>query len=96
MYQAYVSFLRRCEEYFLCQYLPPEGISSVGEHLGLEMSMFLQRVTNPAERHLRELIFRCLLKRETCIAGCDTMSDIDLLQLGSYTELQVIITLCCA
>ncbi|KAJ1525872.1 hypothetical protein ONE63_009064 [Megalurothrips usitatus] len=88
MYQAYVCFLRRCEEYFLCQYLPPEGINSVGEHLGLEMALFLERVSDPAQRHLRSLIFRCLLKRETCIAGCHSMSDIDLMQLGSYTELQ--------
>ncbi|KAE8741464.1 hypothetical protein FOCC_FOCC013008 [Frankliniella occidentalis] len=88
MYQAYVCFLRRCEEYFLCQYLPPEGINSVGEHLGLEMTLFLERVSDPVQRHLRSLIFRCLMKRETCIAGCHSMSDIDLLQLGSYTELQ--------
>ncbi|KAK3919508.1 Peroxisomal N(1)-acetyl-spermine/spermidine oxidase [Frankliniella fusca] len=88
MYQAYVCFLRRCEEYFLCQYLPPEGINSVGEHLGLEMTLFLEKVSDPAQRHLRSLIFRCLLKRETCIAGCHSMSDIDLMQLGSYTELQ--------
>ncbi|XP_034233868.1 spermine oxidase [Thrips palmi] len=88
MYQAYICFLRRCEEYFLCQYLPPEGINSVGEHLDLEMALFLERVSDPAQRHLRSLIFRCLLKRETCIAGCHSMSDIDLMQLGSYTELQ--------
>lgn len=31
-------------------------------------------------------LFRCC--RETCISGCDSMSDIDLLELGSYTELQ--------
>ncbi|XP_058448730.1 spermine oxidase-like [Malaya genurostris] len=30
----------------------------------------------------------CLLKRETCITGCDNMDEIDLLELGSYTELQ--------
>lgn len=39
-------------------------------------------------RHLRELLFDCLLKRETCISGCDDMNEIDLLELGSYTELQ--------
>lgn len=61
----------------------------MGEHLGLEMALFLDRVSDPAQRHLRSLIFRCLFKRETCIAGCHSMSDIDLMQLGSYTELQV-------
>lgn len=50
--------------------------------------MYLDRVTDAEERRLRALIFDCLLKRETCISGCDSMSEIDLLELGSYTELQ--------
>lgn len=88
IYEAYMCFLRRCEEYFLCQYLPPEGIESVGEHIELEIELYLQKLNDPEERHVRRLIFDCLLKRETCISGCDSMSDIDLLELGSYTELQ--------
>lgn len=88
IYIAYLCFLKRCEEYFISQYLPPDGIDSVGDHIKLEINLYLDKVTEPAERHLRQLIFDCLLKRETCIAGCDTMSEIDLLEIGSYTELQ--------
>lgn len=88
IYEAYLCFLRRCEEYFLSQYLPPEGIDSVGEHIKLEVSLYLDRIQDPRERHLRELLFECLLKRETCISGCDDMNEIDLLELGTYTELQ--------
>lgn len=81
-------FLHRCEEYFLCQYLPPEGINSVGEHIVLEAAMYLDRIADSEDRRIRSLIFDCLLKRETCISGCNTMNEIDLLELGSYTELQ--------
>lgn len=88
IYQAYLCFLRRCEEYFYSQYLPPEGIESVGDHIKLEISLYLDKVQNPRERQLKELLFECLLKRETCIAGCDDMGEIDLLELGTYTELQ--------
>ncbi|GFG38328.1 hypothetical protein Cfor_01739 [Coptotermes formosanus] len=87
-YEAYVCFLRRCEEYFLCHYLPPTGISSVGEHIGLETALYLDRSCNDEDRHLRQLIFDCLLKRETCITGCHSMDEIDLIELGSYAELQ--------
>lgn len=88
IYEAYICFLRRCEEYFLCQYIPPPDIYSVGEHIQLETELFLENVIDPHEKHLKQLIFQCLLKRETCISGCHTMDDIDLLELGSYTELQ--------
>lgn len=88
IYEAYLCFLNRCEEYFVSQYSPPEGIESVGEHIKLEISLYLEKIQDPQERHLRELLFDCLLKRETCISGCDDMSEIDLLELGSYTELQ--------
>lgn len=88
IYEAYVCFLRRCEEYFLCQYIPPPDIGSVGEHIQLETEIYLDAVTDSKERHIRQLIFDCLLKRETCIAGCHDMNEIDLLELGSYTELQ--------
>ncbi|KAL0269502.1 UNVERIFIED_CONTAM: hypothetical protein PYX00_007210 [Menopon gallinae] len=88
IYEAYTCFLRRCEEYFLCQYLPPEGITNVGDHICLEASLYLDKIKDEQERHMKKLIFNCLLKRETCITGCDNMTDIDLLELGSYTELQ--------
>lgn len=88
IYEAYICFLRRCEEYFLCQYIPPPDINSVGEHIDLETEMYLEGVSDPKEKRLKQMIFQCLLKRETCISGCDTMNDIDLLELGSYTELQ--------
>ncbi|XP_044737394.1 spermine oxidase isoform X1 [Chrysoperla carnea] len=88
IYEAYICFLRRCEEYFLCQYLPPEGIHSVGDHIALEVELYLNKIDNSNDRHIRRLIFECLLKRETCITGCDSMTEIDLLELGSYTELQ--------
>ncbi|XP_022919456.2 spermine oxidase [Onthophagus taurus] len=88
IYEAYLVFLRRCEEYFLSQYLPPDGIDSVGEHIKLEISLYLDKYKDPQDRYLRQLLFDCLLKRETCISGCDSMNEIDLLELGSYTELQ--------
>lgn len=87
-HEAYVCFLRRCEEYFLCQYLPPPDIHSVGEHINLEATIYLERLPTSEEKRLRRLIFDCLLKRETCISGCNNMDEIDLLELGSYTELQ--------
>uniref|UniRef100_A0A2M4ATP0 Putative flavin-containing amine oxidase n=1 Tax=Anopheles triannulatus TaxID=58253 RepID=A0A2M4ATP0_9DIPT len=88
IYEAYVCFLRRCEEYFLCQYLPPPDIHSVGEHIRLEVDLYLNGVECEKEKRVRQLIFECLLKRETCITGCHSMDEIDLLELGSYTELQ--------
>ncbi|XP_055544175.1 peroxisomal N(1)-acetyl-spermine/spermidine oxidase isoform X3 [Wyeomyia smithii] len=88
IYEAYVCFLRRCEEYFLCQYLPPPDVHSVGEHINLEAALYLNNIDDQKEKHLRKLIFECLLKRETCITGCHSMDEIDLLELGSYTELQ--------
>lgn len=88
IYEAYLCFLRRCEEYFISQYLPPEGIDSVGDHIKLEINLYLDKIKDSSERRLRQLIFDCLLKRETCISGCDSMSEIDLLEIGSYTELQ--------
>lgn len=88
IHEAYVCFLRRCEEYFLCQYLPPPDINSVGEHINLEATIYLERLPSSEEKKLRRLIFDCLLKRETCISGCNNMDEIDLLELGSYTELQ--------
>lgn len=88
IYEAYCCFLRRCEEYFVSDYLPPVGIISVGEHINLEIELYLQNVTDAKEKKLKQQIFECLLKRETCITGCHSMNEIDLLELGSYTELQ--------
>ncbi|XP_036335834.1 peroxisomal N(1)-acetyl-spermine/spermidine oxidase isoform X1 [Rhagoletis pomonella] len=88
IYEAYVCFLRRCDEYFMCQYSPPPDINSVGEHINYEIEIFLSSVKDPKEKRLKQLIFNCLLKRETCITGCTSMNEVDLLELGSYTELQ--------
>ncbi|XP_030562249.1 spermine oxidase [Drosophila novamexicana] len=88
IYEAYVCFLRRCDEYFLCQYSPPPDINSVGEHINYEIQIYLSSVQDPKEKRLKQLIFNCLLKRETCITGCHNMNEVDLLELGSYTELQ--------
>ncbi|XP_012287682.1 peroxisomal N(1)-acetyl-spermine/spermidine oxidase [Orussus abietinus] len=87
IYEAYICFLRRCEEYFLSAYSPPEGVKSVGEHVALEADLYLSSLP-PEERRVRQLLFDCLLKRETCITGCDSMEDVDLLEMGSYAELQ--------
>ena len=86
IYEAYYWFFKRCEEYFLCKYQPPENVKSVGEHINLEISIYLQRFP-PQQRQLRRLIFDYLLKRECCITGCDSMNEIDLFGIGSYTEL---------
>ena len=86
IYDAYFWFFKRCEEYFLCKYLPPDGIDSVGEHISLEVSIYLQQFPEP-DRKLRKSIFNYLLNRETCISGCDSMNEIDLMEIGSYTEL---------
>lgn len=72
----------------MCQYEPPEGINSVGEHINLEAALYLDKIPDETQKHVRSLIFQCLLKRESCISGCDNMNDIDLLELGSYVELQ--------
>lgn len=88
IYEAYICFLKRCEEYFLCQYIPPPDINSVGEHINYEMELYLANQSNAQDTKLKKLIFDCLLKRETCISGCNNMNEIDLLELGSYTELQ--------
>lgn len=87
IYEAYVCFLRRCEEYFLSSYSPPEGINSVGAHVSLEADLYLSSLP-PENRRIRQLLFDCLLKRETCITGCDSMEEVDLLEMGSYAELQ--------
>lgn len=87
IYSAYVCFLKRCEEYFVSSYSPPEQINSVGDHIALEIKLYLESLP-PENRKERQLLFNCLLKRETCITGCDSMDEIDLLEMGSYTELQ--------
>lgn len=87
IYEAYICFLRRCEEYFLSPYSPPDGINSVGAHVALEAEIYLSSLPEE-DRRIRQLLFDCLLKRETCITGCDSMEDVDLLEMGSYAELQ--------
>ena len=85
MYEVYGVFLKRCEEYFLCSYLPPEGVDSVGQHLRLERDIYLQQFPE-YQRHQRELIFNYLMARETVITGTP-LDNVDLLELGSYVEL---------
>uniref|UniRef100_A0A2S2QAS1 Spermine oxidase n=1 Tax=Sipha flava TaxID=143950 RepID=A0A2S2QAS1_9HEMI len=87
-YGAYMCFLRRCEDYFTGAFDPPPGIHSVGEHVQLEIAIYLEKIPNADTRTLQRSIFNCLLKRETCITGCNNMSDVDLVELGSYKELQ--------
>lgn len=86
VYEAYFWFFKRCEEYFLCKFRPPDGVKSVGQHIELEISIYLQRFP-PPQRRLRRLVFDYLLRRECCICGCHDMAEVDLMSLGSYTEL---------
>lgn len=67
-------FFKRCEEYFLCKYQPPDGVNSVGQHIELEINIYLQRFP-PQQRHIRRLVFDYLLKRECCITGKETFSN---------------------
>lgn len=78
IYEAYLIFLKRCEEYFLCEFSPPDDIFSVGAHIKLEIDLYLKSISNKEEKHLKEIIFNCLLKRETCITGCHSMHEIGL------------------
>jgi spermine oxidase len=87
VYEAYSTFLRRCEEYYHNFYVPPNDLESVGGHVQYEVDLYLESIDS-ADRRLRQLIFDCLLKRETCITGCHSMDEIDLIELGSYKELQ--------
>lgn len=76
IYEAYLVFLRRCEEYFLAEYVPPDDVDSVGQHIRLEIDLYLKSISDKKDKHLREMIFRCLLKRECCITGCHSMDEI--------------------
>lgn len=71
IYEAYLVFLRRCEEYFLAEYVPPDDIDSVGQHIRLEIDLYLKSISDKKDKQLREMIFRCLLKRECAITGKD-------------------------
>ena len=68
---------------------PPEGIKSVGEHINLEISIYLQRFPHH-QRTLRRLIFDYLLKRECCITGCDNMNDVDLIGKGISIDFSIL------
>lgn len=76
IYEAYLVFLRRCEEYFLAEYVPPDDIYSVGQHIRLEIDLYLKSISDKKDKLLREMIFKCLLKRECCITGCHSMDEI--------------------
>jgi len=54
----------------------------VGEHINYEIEIYLSGVQDPKEKRLKQSIFNCLLKRETCITGCNNMNEVDLLELG--------------
>lgn len=84
IYEAYLIFLKRCEEYFLCEFSPPDDIFSVGAHIKLEIDLYLKSISNKEEKHVKEIIFNCLLKRETCITGCHSMHEI-----GLFSELEL-------
>ena len=86
VYEAYFWFFKRCEEYFICKYDPPEGIKSVGDHIELEINIYLQKFP-PGQRRARRLVFDYLMRRECCITGCHNLKEADLLSIGSYTEL---------
>lgn len=85
IYEAYLIFLKRCEEYFLCEFSPPDDIFSVGAHIKLEIDLYLKSISNKEEKHLKEIIFNCLLKRETCITGCHSMHEIGQLDLALFS-----------
>lgn len=86
VYEAYFWFFKRCEEYFLCKNQPPEGVSSVGQHIELEISIYLQRFS-PHQRRVRRQVFNYLLSRECCITGASSLLDVGLAGIGSYAEL---------
>jgi len=86
VYEAYFWFFKRCEEYFICKYDPPEGIKNVGDHIELEIGIYLQKFP-PGQRRARRLVFDYLMRRECCITGCHDLKEADLLSIGSYTEL---------
>ena len=85
MYEVYRVFLKRCEEYFLCSFLPPEGVNSVGQHLTLERDIYLRQF-HASQQESRKLVFNYLMNRESCITAAD-LNKLDLLEIGSYTEL---------
>ena len=70
----------------MTSYVAPDGIRSVGQHIALEVDIFLAKFTEN-QREIRRKLFQYFLKRETVISGCTSMNDIDLLEIGSYFEL---------
>ncbi|XP_043225185.1 peroxisomal N(1)-acetyl-spermine/spermidine oxidase-like isoform X1 [Amphibalanus amphitrite] len=86
VYDAYEQFMDRCVEYFLCKYEPPDGVRSVGEHIRLEVDLYLAGLPE-RERDVRRLLFEYLLKREAVIAGAHSMDEVDLLECGTYCDL---------
>ena len=66
--------------------MPPDGIDGVGAHIKLEISIYLEQYSS-SDRDIRSKIFNYLLNRESCISGCDSMDEVDLMEIGSYTEL---------
>ncbi|CAL1280878.1 unnamed protein product [Larinioides sclopetarius] len=86
VYSAYFWFSKRCEEYFLLHLQNPPEIDSVGKHLEMDISAYLQQYQGE-DAIMRRKVFDHLLSRETCITGCHSMDETSLSDFGSYTEL---------
>ncbi|XP_054717493.1 spermine oxidase-like, partial [Uloborus diversus] len=86
VYNAYFWFSKRCEEYFLLHLHTPPNVDSVGKHLELDISAYLQQYQDD-DACVRRMVFDHLLNRETCITGCHSMEETGLSDFGSYTEL---------
>ena len=65
----------RCIEYFLCKHEPPDGVRSVGEHIRLEVELYMAALPE-RDREVRQLLFDYLLKREAVISGADSMEEV--------------------
>ncbi|XP_037078111.1 spermine oxidase-like isoform X2 [Pollicipes pollicipes] len=86
VYEAYEAFLDRCTEYFLCKHEPPDGVQSVGQHVRLEVDLYLATLPE-REREVRRRLFEYLLRREAVISGAHSMDEVDLLGSGTYCDL---------
>ncbi|UYV68839.1 PAOX [Cordylochernes scorpioides] len=63
---------------------PAETGNSVGRHLALDIQHYL---TDDSENGLRKLIFQHLITKETCITGCHSMTEVSLVDFGSFEDL---------
>ncbi|UYV68836.1 PAOX [Cordylochernes scorpioides] len=86
VHHAYFWFIRRCAELHAsgADQPPAETGNSVGRHLALDIQHYL---TDDAENGLRKLIFQHLITKETCITGCHSMTEVSLVDFGSFEDL---------